>query len=259
MKKRHHELSTNFAWTKKQMNAYHSQYFEVAEGDSMLAGVVIRAIARNALFDCFESAHIIGTGGVPRGAGLILPTLTETATLVLSDSTPENVESTEAIMRGIREGEPEQAHWQLHEQDMARHDPRWSGTIGKAATRATFRVYNLKNGPAKKSKVAGMEYVAESMLEERDDYERAIDNFTASVEELVYVAYSVNSHGYMAGDRHHPAYPVSVDQVAEGIERRGFELLHDPYEGFAPKSPGFRQDDDPHDFDGFAALVAIRK
>ncbi len=241
------------------MNAYHAQYLEVAKGDSKLGGVVIQAIARNALFDCFESAHIIGTGGVPRGAGLILPTLTETATLVLSDSTEENVELTEDIMLGIREGNPEQAHWLLHEQDMARHDPRWSGSIGKAATKATFMVFDLLAGPAKKSKVGGMEYVAESMLEKREDYETALDNFTASAEELVYMAYSVKSRAYKVGDRHHPAYPVGVDQAAEGIEKRGFELLHDPHEAFAPKAPGFRQDDDPHDFDGFAALVAMRK
>lgn len=259
MTKHNPELSTNFAWTKKQMNAYHSQYLEVAEGDSKLAGVVIRAIARKALFHCFESAHIIGVGGVPRGAGLILPTLTETATLVLSDNTQENVESTKEIMHSIRDGNPEQAHWLLHEQDMAQHDSRWSGAIGEAATRASFMVYDLSKVPAKKSKVAGMEYVAESMLKEQDKYEKALDNFTASAEELIYVAYSVNSDGYMVGDLHHPAYPVSVDQVAEGVERRGFELLHDPYEGFAPRSPEFRQEDDPHDFDGFAALVAMRK
>lgn len=258
MKKRP-ELSTDFAWTKKQMEAYHDQYRSVAHGDSLLAGVVIRAIARHGLFNRFDSAHLMGVGGVPRGAGLILPTLTETATLTLSDSTAANVESTKKIMEGIRKKDPSQAHWRLHEHDMAAHDPRWRGVIGKAAVRATFRVFDLLNDEAEPSEAAGMEYVAESMRDNREEYEAAMDTFATSAEELLYMAYSVNSDGYMVGDRHHPAYPVSVDQAAEAIEKRGFILLHDPHEGFAPKAPDFRQDDDPHKFDGFAALVAMRK
>jgi hypothetical protein len=63
----------------------------------------------------------------------------------------------------------------------------------------------------------------------------------------------------MVGDTHHPAHPVSVDQAAEYIERAGFELLHDPYDGFAPKNDEFRQENDPHAFDGFAALAAVRR
>lgn len=241
------------------MDAYHEQYKTVSNADSLLAGVAIRAIERHDLFNRFESAHIIGTGGVPRGAGIILPTLTETASLLLSDNTTTNVTSTQRVMRGIKENDPAQAHWRLHEQDMVSHDSRWAGVMGKAAAKATFMVFDLMTDKVKKSKAVGMEYVADSMLEERDDYETAIDNFTASAEELVYMAYSVNSSAYKVGNRHHPAYPVSVDQAAEGIERRGFELLHDPHEGFAPKAPDLRQADDPHDFDGFAALVALRK
>lgn len=259
MTKHNPELSTDFAWTPEDMDAYHEQYRYVSEADSFLAGVAIRAIARHGIFNRFESAQIIGAGGVPRGAGIILPTLTETASLVMSDSTEANVTSTRQIMRGIKDGDPAQAHWRLHEQDMREHDSRWSGVIGTAATKTTFEVFDLMTGKIKKRKVSGMEYVADSMLEKREDYETAIDNFTASAEELVYMAYSVNSRGYKVGNRHHPAYPVSVDQAAEAIENRGFELLHDPHEGFAPKAPGLRQADDPHDFDGFAALVAMRK
>lgn len=251
--------STDFAWTPEQRKAYHEQYVNVSEGDSKLARVMIKTIGRHALFNCFDSAHLIGVGGVPRGAGLIIPTLTETAALTLSDNTDANVNGTSQIMRKIREGDPEEAHWHLHEQDMADHDPRWTGAIGKAAVRSTFKLYSVLDGPAKKTKVAGMEYVAESILKTRDEYESALDNFTASAEELVYMAYSVNSHGYMVGDRRHPAYPVSIDRAAEGIEERGFTLLHDPYEAFAPKAPDLRQKDDLHDFDGFAALLAMRK
>ena len=257
--KNRHELSTDFAWTKEQMAAYHEQYRTVSDGDSLLASVVIRAIARHNLFGKFDSAHLIGTGGVPRGAGLIFPTLTETASLMMSDSTAANVESTQQIMRGIHEGDPAQAHWRLHEQDMATHDSRWAEAIGKAAAKATFMVFDIRTGAIMPSQVAGMEYVADSMIDTREGYEAGIDNFTASATELLYMAYSVNSTGYMVGDRHHPAYPVSVDQAAEGIENRGFKLLHDPHEAFAPRAPDLRQNDDPHDFDGFAAIVAVRK
>jgi hypothetical protein len=259
MKKRQTELSTDFAWTSKQRDTYHEQYVHLADGDRLLAGVAIKAIANHGLLNKFDSAHIMGVGAVPRGAGIILPTLTETATLTISDSTDRNVGSTKLIMAQIAQGDPRQAHWRLHEQDMAEHDPRWTGAIGKAAVMATYKVFDLLRSGVKQTEVAGMEYVAESMLSEKDDYEKAIRRFTGSATELIYMAYSVNSNGWMAGDRHHPAYPVSVDQAAEYIEREGFELLHDPHEGFAPKADGFRQDDDPHDFDGFAAMVAIRK
>jgi hypothetical protein len=259
MNKRQPELSTDFAWTPAQMHAYHEQYVHLASGDSLLAGVAIKAIARHGLIGQFDSAHIIGAGGVPRGAGIILPTLTETASLAISDSTEENVASTQQIMEQIARNDPAQAHWQLHEQDMAEHDPRWTGAIGKAAVIASFKVFDLLRSEVEQTEVAAMEYVAESMLSKKDDYEEAVRRFTSSATELVYMAFSVNSKGYMVGNRHHPAYPISVDQAAEYIEREGFELLHDPHEGFAPKADDFRQDDDPHDFDGFAAMVAVRK
>lgn len=259
MKKRQHELSTDFTWTPEQIRAYHEQYRRLSRGDSKMAKTVIKAIARHGLVGQFDSAHIIGAGGVPRGAGIVSPTLTETARLTMSDKTEANVASTREIMDQIKQGYPGQAHWRLHEQDMARHDPRWAGAIGKAAVVATFRVFNLLGETVEAADVAGMEYVAESILSDKDSYEKAMRNFTDSAEEMVYMAYSVNSDGYMVGDKHHPAYPVSVDQAAEYIERGGFELLHDPYDGFAPKTDEFRQENDPHQFDGFAAMVAVRK
>lgn len=259
MKQERHEISRDFAWTPEQRQAYHEQYRRVAKGDSLLAGVVIRAIARRGLMGQFESAHLMGAGGVPRGAGILLPTLTETASLVVSDSTETNVASSQEIMEQIRDGDPRQAHWLLHEQDVAQHDPRWTGAIGEAAIRATFKTFDLLKDKTTQSDVSGMEYVAESMTSDRGEYERAMRTFTDSARKMVYMAYSVNSDGYMVGDRHHPAYPVSVDQAAEYIERGGFELLHDPHEGFAPKSEDFRQEDDPYHFAGFAAMVAVRK
>ncbi len=256
--------SIDFAWSHEEISAYHEQYRHLADGDSLLAGVVIRAIARHNLIGRFKSAHIIGAGGVPRGAGLILPTLAqgEESSLVISDSTEENVASTRLIMEQINQNNPLQDHWKVHEQDMAKHDSRWIGAIGRAAAIATFTVFDLlqESEPHdnEESEVGVMEYVAESMRDNNEDYEYALDRFTPPERKLIYMAYSVNSNGYMVGDRHHPAYPVSVDQAAEHIERRGFTLLHDPYEGFAPSAHDFRQEDDPHDFDGFAALVAIR-
>jgi hypothetical protein len=259
MKERQPKASTDFTWTPEQIKAYHQQYRHLSRGDSKMAGVVIKAFARHRLVGQFDSAHIIGAGGVPRGAGIVIPTLTETASLVISDKTEANVASTQEIMEQIRLGDPRQVHWRPHEQDMARHHPRWAGAIGRAAAIATFTTFDLLGDEVPRTAISGMEYVAESILSDKDDYEKAIRNFTNSAEEAVYMAYSVNSDGYMVGDTHHPAYPVSVDQAAEYIERAGFELLHDPYDGFAPKNDEFRQENDPHAFDGFAALAAVRR
>jgi hypothetical protein len=259
MKKQRHELSTDFAWTAEQIDAYHQQYRRLSSGDSKLARVVITSVVKHDLINRFNSAHIIGAGGVPRGAGIILPTLAEESDLIVSDKTRANVTLTQAIFEQIKHGDPRQAHWRAHEDDMAAHDARWAHAIGKAAAKAVFATYDLLGDILPRTSIAGMEYVAESVLDNKDDYEAAIRNFTNSAEEAVYMAYSVNSDGYMVGDRHHPAYPVSVDQAAEYIERSGFKLLHDPYDGFAPKNDEFRQKGDPHAFDGFAALIATRK
>jgi hypothetical protein len=259
MKQRNHELSTNFAWTTEQIEAYHQQYRHLSRGDSKMAKVVIRSIVEHNLLSTFDSAHIIGAGGVPRGAGLVLPTLTKDSDLIVSDKTKENVALTQEIFAQIMRDDHRQSHWHQHENDMAAHDPHWAHAIGKAAAKAAFTTYDLLGDVLPRTGITGMEYVAESVLDNKEDYETAIRNFTHSAKEAVYMAYSVNSDGYMVGDRHHPAYPVSVDQAAEYIERGGFKLLHDPYDGFAPKNEEFRQKDDPHAFDGFAALIAVRK
>ena len=257
-----HEISTDFAWSAKEMSAYHEQYRSVSAADSYLAGVAIKALTTTErgrqLLGQLQSATIIGAGGVPRGAGILLPTLQEAATLTMTDSTPENTESTRRIMEGIKNNDPAQAHWLLHEEDMEQHDPRWAHAIGKAALLARYEVLDLRNKPKKLSAARAMEYVGESQCETKEEYENNMDNFTAGAEELVYQALTVKSGGWKAGDKHHPAYSVSVEQNAEQLERNGFTLLHDPLEGFAPRSSELRQEDDEHDYAGFAVAVAVR-
>lgn len=253
----------NFAWLPEEMNAYHEQYRIVSRADSMLARVAICAIIERhktrPLLHELDSGLILGAGGVPRGAGILEPTLTETAPLRITDSTEENVQETRHIFEEIKKGRSSQRHWYAHEQDMEKHGVPWRSAIGCAALRASFDVRDIHVVEPHSAEAVGMEYVAESILSDRDEYRQVMRRFTDASDRLVYMAYSVNSNGYAVGDRHHPAYPVSVDEAAELIEQGGFELLHDPHEGFAPAAPELRQENDTHSYDGFAVIVAERK
>jgi hypothetical protein len=198
MSKLQPEISTDFAWTADELSAYHEQYRRVARADSLLAKAAINAIALEdsngrPLLDQFDSGILFGVGGVPRGAGIILPTLRETATITLSDNTHQNVESTREIMRQITHNNSKQAHWGLHEKDMETHDERWERAIGKAALIAKFEVIDLREVNESLADVSGMEYVTDSMLEDREDYVATMRNFTTSAREMIYMAYMVGS------------------------------------------------------------------
>lgn len=255
--------SRDFAWEPDEMSAYHEQYRTVSRADSLLARVAIDAILSGhntrPLLKQLNSGLILGAGGVPRGAGILEPTLAETAFLRITDSTKENVDETRRIFEELKKGRSSQRHWYAHERDMEKHNFRWRDAIGNAALRASFDVQDIHTVEPHSAEGVGMEYVAESMLSDRNEYRQVMRRFTDASDRLVYMAYSVNSHGYVVGDRRHPAYPVSVDEAAELIEQGGFELLHDPHEGFAPASPELRQENDTHSYDGFAVIVAERK
>jgi hypothetical protein len=246
------------------MADYHRQYLNVSAADSLLAGVAIRGMVRydekvEPILGQLDSGLVVATGGVIKGAKLIEPTLSETAKLRLSDSTPENVQLTYDIVEKIKRDDPEQAHWLNHATDMENHHPKWGGGLGRVATMATFGVADLRTLAPRSAQVVAMEYGAESAFAEREDYVYAIGKFAAAAEVMLYMAYTVGSGGYAVGERNHPAYPVTISEAAELIERSGFNLITDPEEGFAPASKELRQEGDPHDYDGFAALVAIRK